>query len=184
DRRDVNELLVGSWPTTVSLALGEPGMGLAGWRTSHRQASAAFPIAVRGGKQVVRYADVAILSSMIRDDLLVSSLHALCLAPLADGADGGAVARETLHAYFCAERNVSSAAAALGVTRRTVSNRLRAIEERVALSVDAIEIEVALRLEGMERQRNEPVPTCEQKTFVGSHIDMADRIRRGHAPAR
>ena len=39
------------------------------------------------------------------------------------------MARETLRAYFAAERNISSTAAALGVDRRTVTNRIRAIEE-------------------------------------------------------
>ena len=43
--------------------------------------------------------------------------------------DGGKVGRETLRAYFAAERNISSTAAALGVDRRTVTNRIRAIED-------------------------------------------------------
>jgi DNA-binding PucR family transcriptional regulator len=57
--------------------------------------------------------------------------------------------RHTLRAYFAAERNVSSAAAALGVTRQTVTNRLRVIEETLdrPLGVWATEIEAALRME-------------------------------------
>ncbi len=39
------------------------------------------------------------------------------------------MARETLRAYFAADRNISSTAAALGVDRRTVTNRIRAIED-------------------------------------------------------
>jgi len=50
---------------------------------------------------------------------------------------------------FRVERNVSSTAAALGVSRQTVSNRLRTIEERLArpLSDCAAEVDAALRLE-------------------------------------
>jgi len=47
-----------------------------------------------------------------------------------------------------------SAAAALGVSRATVSSRLGAIEERLGRSPDAVsaEIEVALRLDEIERR--------------------------------
>jgi DNA-binding PucR family transcriptional regulator len=59
------------------------------------------------------------------------------------------VLRQTLRAYFAAERNASSAAAALGVARHTIENRLRKIEERLdrRLSTCLAELEVALRVE-------------------------------------
>ncbi len=139
------------WPAEASLSLGEPSRGLAGWRLSHRQAKAALPAALRGRGGVVRYADVALVASMLRDDLLITSLHELYLAPLGEERDGGAVARETLRAYFTAERNVSSAAAALGVNRQTVANRLRSIEERLGrpLTTCTADLEAALRLEDL-----------------------------------
>ena len=111
------------------MTVGEPGEGLSGWRFSHRQAKAALPVAERRGQAVVRYADVALLASILRDDLLATSLRQLYLEPLERARDGGKVARETLRAYFAAERNISSTAAALGVDRRTVTNRIRAIED-------------------------------------------------------
>ena len=57
--------------------------------------------------------------------------------------------RTTLRAYFAAERNVSSTAVVLGVDRRTVTNRLRAIEELFGrpLKDVAAELETALRLD-------------------------------------
>jgi DNA-binding PucR family transcriptional regulator len=72
----------------------------------------------------------------------------LFLAPLAEERDGGAVARQTLRAYFEAERNASSAAALLEVSRQTVGSRLRAIEERIGrpLSACANELEATMRL--------------------------------------
>jgi DNA-binding PucR family transcriptional regulator len=133
----------------VDLTVGEPGEGPAGWRLSHRQAKAALPIAERRGEPVLRYADVVLLTSILRDDLVTTSLHQLYLEPLEAAADGGKVARETLRAYFSAERNISSAAVALGVDRRTVTNRIRAIEELFGrpLKDIAAELETALRLD-------------------------------------
>lgn len=133
----------------VSLAIGEPGEGLAGWRLTHRQAQAALPIALRSPRPLIRYADVALPASILRDDVLATSLRQLYLSPLAAERDGGKALRETLRAYFAAERNVSSAAAALGVNRQTVVNRLHTIEERFERSLNrcAAEVEAVLCLE-------------------------------------
>jgi DNA-binding PucR family transcriptional regulator len=136
----------------VSLAIGEPGARLGGWRLSHRQARVAMEVAVRRQKRVVQYADVALLSSMLRDDLLVASLRALYLEPLRQERDGGTVARQTLRAYLAAERNVTSAAAALGVNRNTVASRLRVVEEKIGrpLAACSADLEAALELEELE----------------------------------
>lgn len=137
-------------PASVALTIGEPGEGLSGWRLSHLQARAAFPIALRNPDSLIRYADVALLASVLEDGLLAASLRQLYLLPLSVGRDGGEALRETLRAYFAADRNVSSAAAALGVSRKTVMNRLHTIEERFdrPLGECATQIEVALTLEG------------------------------------
>jgi hypothetical protein len=103
----------------------------------------------RGSRKqpILCYADVALLASILRDDLVATSLHKLYLEPLERARDGGKVARETLRAYFAAERNISSTAAALGVDRRTVRNRIRAIEELLGrpLKGSVAELEIALR---------------------------------------
>ncbi len=131
------------------VVVGEPGVGLTGWRFSHLQAKAALPIAERRGEPVLRYADVALLASIVRDDLLAGSLRQVYLAPLERARDGGEAARATLRAYFASGRNVSSTAAALGVDRRTVRNRLRAVEELLGrpLAASAADLEIALRLD-------------------------------------
>jgi hypothetical protein len=135
-------------PDQMVVSVGEPGEGLSGWRLSHRQAKAALPIAERREQRTVRYADVAVLASLLRDDLGTISLRRLYLEPLERGRDGGKVARETLRAYFATERNISSTAAALGVDRRTVTNRIRAIEEIFDRPLGDFEtdLEIALRL--------------------------------------
>lgn len=133
----------------VFVTVGEPGEGLAGWRFSHRQAKAALPIAERRGQPILRYSEVALLASILRDDLVATSLHQLYLEPLENARDGGKMARETLRAYFAAERNISSTAAVLGVDRRTVTNRIRAIEDLFGrpLKDIATELETALQLD-------------------------------------
>lgn len=132
----------------VVLTVGEPAEGLDGWRFTHAQAKAALPIADRGGRPVVRFVDVALEAAIVRDELFATSLRQRYLEPLEAARDGGAVARRTLRTYFEAERNVSATAAALGVDRRTVRNRLAAIEESLGhpLNGSGAELEIALRL--------------------------------------
>jgi hypothetical protein len=130
------------------LAFGESAQGLSGWRLTHRQAQAVLPIARREGPGCVHYAESGLLASLLQDDLLTASLKERYLAPLASERDGGATLRATLRAFFASDRNVSSAAARLGVKRQTVTNRLRIIEEKVGrhLTSSGAEIEAALRL--------------------------------------
>jgi len=134
-------------PAEASLGLGEPGHGLGGWRTTHRQAAAAMAVVNNSRQRCVSYADVALQAAALRDHLLANSLRDIYLAPL-EAEPGGALLRQTLDAYFAAERNVSSAAAALGVTRQTVSSRLRAVEKRIErpLSSCSAELELCLRI--------------------------------------
>ncbi len=138
-------------PASMTLALGELGQALPGWRLTHQQARAASPIALRGSQSVVHYSDVALLASILQDDLLTASLRERYLAPLKAERDGGQALRRTLRAYFVAEGNVSSAAAALGVNRHTVASRLRTVEEHLghSLGACAAELDAALRLEDL-----------------------------------
>ena len=117
----------------VVFAFGEPAQGLEGWRLTHSQAQAALVVALRrGGREDVRftrYADVALLAAALKDQALAGALVEIYLSPLDDLDNRGPLLRRTLRAYLEAERNASSAAAALGVARRTVENRLSTIEE-------------------------------------------------------
>lgn len=150
--RDIERALGGEGVEGVSLAIGEPAQGVEGWRLTHRQAQAALRVALHSRRRFTRYVDVALLASVLRDDALAGSLVDIYLSPLGDSNNGGAVLRQTLRAYFAAERNASSAACALGVARHTVENRLRSIEEKLGhtLRTRQAELEVALRLEELE----------------------------------
>jgi hypothetical protein len=145
---DVHELLAEARPPHVCVALGMPARGVSGWRLTHRQGLAALPLADRDERRTVSYADVALVASMLKDDLLTASLCQFYLAPLERERDGGAVLLGTICAYFKANRNVSAAASSLGVNRNTVTSRLRTIETMIGrpLTSCAPQFEAALRL--------------------------------------
>jgi hypothetical protein len=151
DREELDRIISATWPVHAPLAIGEFGQGLTGWRLTHQQAKAAMSVARRSAYSHVHYADVAVVASMLRDDLLITSLRELYLDPLARERDGGEALRTTLRAYFTAERNTTSAAIALGVSRQTVISRLRMIEERLGCQIgrSAIGIETALHLDAL-----------------------------------
>lgn len=152
DTAAVAEALAAGGAIGATVALGESAEGIEGWRLTHRQAKAALPIAKRSDRPLLRYGEVALLASAVQDDVLTASLRNLYIDPLdATDDDRGDVARQTLRAYLSANRNVSSAAAALGVTRQTVNNRLRSIEGalRRPLTSCVAEVESALRLESL-----------------------------------
>jgi len=150
---ELEQTVAGVSPDPCTLAMGEPAEGLSGWRLTHRQAKAALPICLRR-QEVVRYAEVALLSALMQDELLAASLKEIYLKPLERSRDGGESARRTLRAYFAAGRNVSSAAAALGISRRTVANRLRLIEEKLSRPLTAMmgEMEAVLQLDELESE--------------------------------
>lgn len=129
------------------LALGEAAQGMAGWRASLRQAKAVMPLAGKG-RAPVRYAELGLLACVMKDDVLVHSMHDLYITPLTEDGDGEALLG-TLRAYFECARSLTSAAATLGISRQTVAVRLRAVEEKLGRTVDEVpaELEVALRLD-------------------------------------
>jgi sugar diacid utilization regulator len=133
----------------VLFAFGEPARGFEGWRLTHRQAHTALVVAGRRPRPCTRYGDVALLASAFKDELLAGALLDVYLAPLRDARDGGAALRQTLRSYLATERSISSTAAALGVVRKTVENRLQTIEERLGRTLHPFpaELEIALLLD-------------------------------------
>jgi AcrR family transcriptional regulator len=151
-----------SHPPGVVLAIGEPARGVEGWRLTHQQARAALVVALRrrgpGGGAVTRYADVALLASALKDEGLSRALIEVYIAPLEDRRGGDRMLLQTLRAYFAAERNVSSAAAALGIARNTLESRLRTIEVKLGRTLHPCppELEVALRLDEITPSAPQP----------------------------
>lgn len=132
----------------LGVAFGLEGFGEDGFRATNRQALRARWVARRTRRSVVSYADVAIeaLACVNQEDARAFVLSEL--RGIDDESAKSRQIRETLAAYFAAEHNAASAAAALGIHHQTVANRLRAAEERLARPVGArrAELETALRL--------------------------------------
>jgi PucR C-terminal helix-turn-helix domain/GGDEF-like domain len=135
----------------VSIAVGEPGRGVDGFRLTHRHAQDALQVALLKPRKLTRYADVALLTPWLADKGRARSLIEMYLSPLDRQRDGGETLRGTLRAYFAAAHNVKASAATLGVDRSTVRRRVRTIEEGLGCSLQTrqAELEVAMRLEGL-----------------------------------
>jgi hypothetical protein len=134
---------------STTFGLGEPALQLQGWRLTHRQALAAHGVASECSKSVVRHAHVALLAAALQDEVLAESIRQRIYPSLVDPMGGRSV-RETVAAYLQAGRNVSSAAAALGISRSTVASRLRTVEAHLERSLNAETAELELALELLE----------------------------------
>ncbi|MGN6258775.1 MAG: PucR family transcriptional regulator [Solirubrobacterales bacterium] len=144
---DLSRLTDAGLLNSVSLAIGDPLPKLVGWRETHRQAVAAFPVALQGQSKVVHHSDVALVASAIRDPLLLNSLKNRYLRPLLSERDGGKALHHTVRTYFALEGNTSSTAAALNVKRHTITNRIREVETRLGRSLVSCSTELDLALQ-------------------------------------
>jgi PucR C-terminal helix-turn-helix domain len=137
----------------LRLAFGEPASGQKGFRDTHRQARAAMQVSLHQRQLVTRYADVLLLVPAIQDKQCGDSLISIYLAPLEKSREKNPTLKDTLRAYFEAERNTSATAARLKVDRRTAMTRLRTVEERLGFPIYKrhAELEVALRLDQLRR---------------------------------
>ncbi len=154
--RSVQDAVAERGGLRAEFAVGEPGKDVEGWRSTHFEARAALAVAVCRPADVTCFAEVAPEAIALQSPDLARSLQVAYLAPLSGEHKQGATLRQTLRAWFAAGRNASSAAAALGVSRRTVENRLRMVEQRLgrALVECGAELELALRLEGLDSERS------------------------------
>jgi hypothetical protein len=149
---DIARLLTAKGRSDVCVTIGEPGKGLHGFRVTHQQAQAAHAVALRRPQMLTRFADVVLLALALRDEALSRSLVDIYLTPLDSSRKGSPVLRNTLRAYFAAERNISSAAARLGVARQTVESHITMVEGRLGRRIPTCtaELEMALSLEGLD----------------------------------
>lgn len=136
-------------PAGIALAIGEPRNGLDGWRLTHREAQMALQVMRRKPERFTRGRDVVLLAGILRDETLVRSLLDTYLAPLEDRGRLGPKLRETLRVYFSAGESTSIAAEDLGVSRHTIRQRIRAVEEVLdqPLHTCNAELRVALQLD-------------------------------------
>ncbi len=131
----------------ASLAIGEPGGGLDGWRQTHREAQMAFAVARHQPRGQIRCADVLPEVSALQNDAIVKTYEKTYLLPLNSLAKGGRPARESLRAYFRYGRSASCAGDAIRKSRRTIENHLKDVRELLGDPLNLAALEIALRLE-------------------------------------
>jgi DNA-binding PucR family transcriptional regulator len=135
----------------ISVALGETGEGLGGFRRSHEEAVLARRVhQLRPDRQptCVRFADVAleVMLTQSRDE--ARRFVALELGDLAAEDKSVARLRETLRVFLEENGSFQNAAASLGVHKNTVAYRIRRAEELLGHGVKErqLELQTALRL--------------------------------------
>ena len=135
----------------ISLAVGEPANGIAGFRSSLSEALGARRIAklakTRAGT-VTRWGNVAILGLLSADAERARQFVTRELAPLDADNDAMARLRATLGIYFREGDVIAATAQRLGVHINTISYRLRQCEELLGRPVKQrrFELEAALLL--------------------------------------
>jgi PucR C-terminal helix-turn-helix domain/GGDEF-like domain len=138
-------------PNGVSLAVGEPGYDLKGFRRTHIEAGharrVASLVAPQGGP-ITRYRNVAVAALCTADGDHASAFASSILGPLAANDELTVRLASTLATYLRENRSRIRAAERLRVHPNTVSYRVRQAEELLGrnVSVDSLDLQVALTL--------------------------------------
>jgi hypothetical protein len=133
-------------PAATALALGQPGQGADGFRSSHEQAARAQAVAVRTGARIARYGEVALEAFALAEPAEARAFVLAELGPLLGEDPHAPRLRETLAAYLSSGQSAAAAAARLGISDRTAAYRVRAAEERLGRPVHARAPELAVAL--------------------------------------
>lgn len=118
---------------TASVALGSPGGGVAGFRTTHHEAMEARRVArlLHCGATPTRYDEIALLGLLTQDLDQARVFAARRLGPLMGDDDATQRLAETLQTVLEERGSPRRAAKRLGVHENTVAKRLRTIESLV-----------------------------------------------------
>lgn len=142
--------------TTITVAVGEPRSGIAGFGETRRLAERTRAVAMTIGAsgQLLRHDDVALLSLLIADAASARAFVAAELRELAGDDDTCRTLRRTLLVLLRCGGSPLEAAEALFVHRNTVAHRVRKAEELLGRPVQSRrqEIEAALLIcESLDR---------------------------------
>jgi hypothetical protein len=117
-------------PPDVRVATGVAGIGVDGFRRSHRQAGHAARIgATSTGAPLLHYADVDLVAMLSADMTAAGEFVARELGALAGAGESVAMMRHTLKCYLDRDRSLAGTAAHLHVARNTVAYRVHRAEE-------------------------------------------------------
>lgn len=147
---DLTALAVGEdVPAGIRTAIGNPGVGIHGFRQSHAEAIAAQHVSESrpGRSRLIHYADIEILHLLEGNIGAARALVSRELRGL-DGSDASSVMlRRTLRTYLAANRSPDAAARALGVHKNTVRYRIQRVEELLGRPIGPNRLKLELALE-------------------------------------
>lgn len=134
ERIDPNALarVTGAAAPDVHVAIGSVASGQDGFRSSHEEAMSAQRVASLTGERApsfTRFEDVALVDLLSTDLPSARALVRRELGALARADERSAPLREFLRTYLAASGNQTAVAAALGLHRNTVRQRLARSEE-------------------------------------------------------
>lgn len=136
---------------TVLVAVGRPGAGEPGFRTTHLGAAAAQEVAQLGGytePRPITYSDPTVRAAALLTRDLAATRHLVrtTLGRLADDTDGALRLRETLLAFIEEGESYVATAARVHLHKNTVKYRVdRAVEARgKPLGEERLDLELAL----------------------------------------
>jgi DNA-binding PucR family transcriptional regulator len=133
----------------IRFALGEPALGVAGFRRTHQQALSAQAVALAAGasgQPVTRFGEVAPLALMSASIELLQAWVAETLGTLAADDEHNARLRETLRVFLQENGSYKATSERLMLHRNTVQYRVRKAEEGLGRPIgeDRLHIELAL----------------------------------------
>lgn len=140
--RVVNRLRISG----TKLAMGESQHGLRGWRESHRQAQAALLVAHARDLPVTRWFDASLEALALQDESYARRMISIYLGDLAKDGPRMRELRQTLEVYLANGQISESVAALLRIDRRTVYERLKAVDEILRYDKEARHAELAIAL--------------------------------------
>ncbi|MBO0728896.1 MAG: hypothetical protein J2P57_06525 [Acidimicrobiaceae bacterium] len=140
------------------VSFGEPAQGVAGFSASHAQALEASAIADATGQSVVRYADVRLLSAVLRDGRLAKEFVERELGELDRSNERMSELRATLRVYLEQGQSVSTTAVLRQRDRKTIQRQLRSAERLMRHYVHdrSGELLIALQAGDILRRREPP----------------------------
>jgi DNA-binding PucR family transcriptional regulator len=132
------------------VALGQPAFGVAGFRSSHRQARQARAVAMIAGRsapRVILAADVGSVALLCSDLEAARSWIADTLGSLALDDENAERLRETVRVFLHLGSSHTAAADALNLHKNTVQYRISKAEAARGrgLRADRADVELALR---------------------------------------
>jgi hypothetical protein len=149
--REHLEQTLASGESSVRLALGEPGVGVQGFRRTHQQALRVHALALAAGEhsdRALTFRDVGTMALMTADLSAARMWVADTLGAMS--ADDGHCdrLRETLRVFLATGSSYTAAAAELTMHKNSVQYRVRKAQELLARPItdNRLDVELALNL--------------------------------------